>query len=313
MIWCSLVPLHDSVFEPFLATTPKPSILETMDVLEQSALANLTAELTTTIDRTIAQSDALTAKGDIQTILTLNQGLGVALQRPILQLWEQGWLTGSEHGITEMQSAVPNQLKPETFNLGTDIKRAIAHLFQLVPVTFRNLGAERAIQKRVLKLAGNFAKDTLDTVKADLLASVLPQKDTGNPISRPELLERLQGTLKVSVVRAQMIARTETSTSYAQGRLSSFEQSDLVTHLLFMAIGDHRTTKICKSRSGMVVPKGDRVAVRAHTPSLHVNCRSTWSNLMPAINPRHRKIVEDASRLYSNRQLAPLPKGWRTN
>jgi SPP1 gp7 family putative phage head morphogenesis protein len=307
-----LLSTRDSVFAPFLATAPASIILETMEALEQSALVNLTAELTATIDRAVVQSEAITAKGDIQAILTLNQGLGVALQRPIIQLWEQGWLTGSEHGITEMQAAVPAQLKPDIFDLGSDIKKAIAHLFQLVPVTFRNLGAERAIQKRVLKLAGNFAKDTLDAVKADLLASVLPQKDTGNPISRPELLERLQGTLNVSRVRAQIIARTETTAAYNQGRLGSYRQSDLVTHILFMAISDDRTTAICRSRNGMIIPIGDTRAIAVNTPPCHIQCRSVLSPLL-SVSPRAKRITQEEGRLYSDRDLESLPRGWRTN
>jgi SPP1 gp7 family putative phage head morphogenesis protein len=318
----------DSVFAPsdkrgedsplFRARTtpnaPIPAhILPTLEHLETQATSTLNTDLENVFGRIVQQSDSLVSRKDIKSILELNQGLGVALQRPILALWEQGWLSGSEHAIAEMQNAVPQGMRSqaEQFDLGTDIKRAIRGLFQLTARTFRNLGAERAVQKRALKLAGNFSKDILDGVKADLLAAIMPQPDTGTPISREDLLKRLQGRLGVSKVRAGMIARTETTNAYNQGRLSSYRDSTLVTHLLFLSIHDHRTTDICQSRANMILPVEDKRAIALNTPPLHVQCRSVVSPLL-SVNPRHQTWIEDESRLYFNRKLVPLPKGWRT-
>jgi SPP1 gp7 family putative phage head morphogenesis protein len=310
--------MPDSVFAPFLAAQDAsipPHILPTLEHLETQAIAQLNPNLQAFFDRIILQSDTIVTRKDLKSVLELNQGLGVALQRPILALWESGWLSGSEHAIAEMQDAVPQGMRSqaEQFDLGSDVKRAIRSLFQLTARTFRNLGAERAVQKRALKLAGNFSKDILDGVKADLLAAIMPQPDTGNPISREDLLKRLQGRLGVSKVRAQIIARTETCASYSQGRLATFSESKLVTHLIFYSIGDHRRTDICLSRSGMIIPVGDSQAIAHNLPPCHYSCRSTIGNLMPEINSAHRKIVEDSSRDYRKRSLVPLPKGWRTS
>jgi SPP1 gp7 family putative phage head morphogenesis protein len=291
-----------------------PHILPTLDRLEAQATQSIGAELDGTIRRILQQSDRLITRQDIKGILDLNQGLGIALQRPIVQLWEFGWLQGSEHAILEMQDAIPASAKRqvESYNLTDEIARLVRELLQFTPQTFRNLPAERSIRSRVLKLAGSFAKDTLDRVKADLLSAIQPQPDTGNPISRDTLLKRLEGTLNVSRARADTIARTETCASYAQGRLATFEQSKLVTHLIFYAIDDGRTTLICQSRAGMILPMGDKKAIAQNLPPCHYRCRSTISSLLPDLVPSHRKIVEDKSRLYSNKKLVPLLKGWKT-
>lgn len=303
------------------ALTP-PHILPTLERLESRASSTLTAELDGTIRRIIQQSDRLLAQKDIKGILDLNQGLNIALQRPIINLWEQGWLSGSEHAIAQMQAAIPEELKREAepfgfaqgkqFALTDTAKRLIRELLQFTPETFRNLSAERSIRNRVLKLAGVFAQDTLDVVKAHLLSAIAPQPETGQPISREQLLERLQKTINVSRVRADIIARTETTNAYNQGRLNTYDDSALCTHLLFMGIFDPRTTDICQSRNGMWILKSDRAAVKANTPSLHFRCRSVLSPLLPSLSPPHRKIVEDASRDYRRRKLVPLAKGWRT-
>ncbi|HEY9825109.1 MAG TPA: minor capsid protein [Stenomitos sp.] len=292
---------------------PPEEILLALDHLEAVALNAIASELQATFSKLIDQSEQLTKRGDIKGILELNQGLAVSLQRPIIDLWERGWSLGSTHAITDMQTAVPEalRLQSEGFDIGDDIKRAIANLFRLTTKTFRNVGAERAVQRRVLKLAGSFAKDTLDRAKADLLASIQPRQDTGAPISRQELLARLQSGLNVSKVRARAIARTETSTSYNRGRLSSYKDSKLVTHVQFMAIDDHRTSDICQSRAGMIIPIEDADAIAANTPALHVNCRSVLSPLM-SVAPNYKRLTGDESRLYKNRKLVPLPKGWRT-
>lgn len=285
------------------------------DSADEAAARAIAAEVEVVISRIIQQSESLVRRQDIEGILGLNQGLGLALQRPILRAWDNGWILGAGHGITEMQRSVPARLRPTTvsqFALPDDILNAIAALFQFTPETFRNVGAERAVQGRALKLAGNFAKDILDGLKADLLASVMPQPATGNPIGRPELLNRIQRRLGVSVVRAKMIARTETTNAYTEGRLNSFQSSPLVSHLLFASIKDDRRTDICESRHGIVIPVSEKAAIAANTPSLHVSCRSTWSNLMPLVNASHRAMVEDPARLWSNRALVPLPKGWKT-
>lgn len=293
---------------------PTPAhILPTLEHLETRAASTLTAELDGTLRRILQQSDRLITRKDIKGILDLNQGLGIALQRPILNLWEQGWLSGSEHAIAEMQAAIPASAKrqAESFKLADDVARLIRELLQFTPSTFRNLPSERSIQNRALRLAGVFAKDTLDRVKADLLAAIQPQPETGEPISRDDLLKRLQGTINVSRARADNISRTESTTSYNQGRLSTYDDSALCTHLLFLGIFDLRQTDICRSRNGMWVLKSDRAAVKANTPSLHFRCRSVISPLLGAINPSHQKIIEDASRDYRRRSLVPLLKGWR--
>lgn len=295
----------------FTAVLPA-HIQPTLDDLESAAFAALSQELERILKALIQESELHVNRQDVKAIADLNHGLALALQRPILTIWEEGWKAGSAHAIQEMQAAVPDRLKAqsEQFNLGDDIRGAIAALFRFTAKTFRNAPAERAVQQRVLKLAGSFSKDTLDGVKADLLAAVTPQKDTGNPISRDELGKRLQGRLGVSSVRAKIISRTEVTNAYNQGRLNSYADSPLVEYLRFLAIHDHRVTEICASRDGMLIPMAEGRAIAANTPPLHYQCRSILSPVMPRVQPAHQKMVQDPTRLYSNRNLAPLMKGW---
>lgn len=294
---------------------PNPTQLAELDNLEAIASTAISATMVSTIERLVLQAQLLAAKNDIDGILDLSQGLNVALQRPIMAAWEQGWTAGSAHAIFDMQRSVPKRLRPqpvEHFDLAVDLKALVAALFEFTPQTFRNLAAERAVRSRVLRLAGSFATDILNAVKGDLLAAVTPQPDTGNPISRPELQARLQKRLNVGKVRSAAIARTETTNAYNQGRISTYQSSPLVTYMIFYSIHDHRRSDICTSRDGMVIPVEEKGAIAANSPSLHINCRSVLGALMPRVNPQHKKMVEDASRLYSNRTLVPLPKGWNS-
>lgn len=270
--------------------------------IEEAALQDMAGILDRAIAQISTQAIFLVRKGDINALLKLHAGLGVALQRPLMALWRAGWYAGERDGLEDVRAQIPPSMAQ--FAIADDIAIKIAEVFRAIPGVFRNLQAERAVQRRVLRLAGQFAQDVLDGVKADILASI---KAT---IDRPELLRKLQARLKVGKARAQAIARTETTAAYNKGRLSSYKESKLVTHVVFMAIRDERTTLICRSRDGMVIPVGDRDAIALNTPPCHVQCRSVLSPLL-SVTARGKRLIGDESRLYSNRVLDPLPKGWR--
>lgn len=77
--------------------------------------------------------------------------------------------------------------------------------------------------------------------------------------------------------RLEIIARTNSTTAFNQGRLETFRQAgDFVEHVQFLAILDSRTTDICESRNGKIF-RLDDPALAANTPPLHYNCRSILS------------------------------------
>lgn len=128
--------------------------------------------------------------------------------------------------------------------------------------------------------------------------------------TKETLTERIQKASKASYSRAKMIVETETTRYYNAARKSVYDTSNDVTHYLFIAIRDARTTKWCKTRDGLVYEKGSDY-LRKETPPIHWNCRSEIVPLS-IMNPSHAKLIRDKSLQRGNRKVAPLPKGWVT-
>ena len=205
--------------------------------------------------------------------------------------------------------------EPDLLQLSQAIAALIRRLFNGVPQAFgfRNTPAAQSVAQRVLHLSGNFSSSQLQQLRDDLKAAILPQPGTGVPIGRPELLNRIQSNLNVGRARSVNIARTETTASYNRGRLQSYRRSQLVTHVRFFAIDDTRTTDICRTRNGMVIPIEDVEIIRVNTPPLHFQCRSVLSPTMVVVNEEHAKAAADPKNNPENRDLAPLLDGWLTS
>lgn len=88
---------------------------------------------------------------------------------------------------------------------------------------------------------------------------------TGDVATQEEAVEAIRRDAAVVFSRAKMIVETETTKHFNQARRDVYDQSPDVTHYLFMAIRDHRTTKWCKTRHGLVYEKGDPL-LDAETP-----------------------------------------------
>ena len=112
----------------------------------------------------------------------------------------------------------------------------------------------------------------------------------------------------VAYSRAKMIVETETTYYYNKTRMAVFDQSDDVTHYMFLAIRDHRTTEWCRSRHGLVYAKTDPL-LQKERPPCHWNCRSEVVPLTKQ-NPRHLALIENSSRARRNNSPAPLPPEW---
>ena len=118
---------------------------------------------------------------------------------------------------------------------------------------------------------------------------------------------------KITTSRADMIVNTETTRYFNDSIVKIYDQADGVTHYLFVAIRDRRTTKWCTGynkggRDGLVYVKGDEVTRREQCPC-HWNCRSQFLPLSPS-NPIHLKLIQSAPRQRANNSPFPLPRGW---
>ncbi|MEO0538777.1 MAG: minor capsid protein [Cyanobacteria bacterium P01_A01_bin.123] len=305
----------DSVFDAVLFNeTPFPNdvpliplenIQSGLDRVEDQAIAGQMAEIEREGDRVLFQGLRAVDRGDIQAINELDWGLSGALQRPIYQLWESGYQLGGIDMLAEMRSVVPQNFARF---ISAEVAAALQQMLQLQPAILFNTAAQTAVLNRVIAIAGNFSRDLLNQLKLDLVSAIVPQPTTGLPISRRQLLDRIQRTLTVSRSRASNISRTETGFAYNTGRIATAQQSELVEAFRFLSIDDSRTTDICRSRNGLIL-KGDQI--QANRPPLHFSCRSVLSPVMPRISKRHKAWTEDPLRNPSQRVLAPLSKGWQ--
>lgn len=138
----------------------------------------------------------------------------------------------------------------------------------------------------------------------------------GSVATQENVLRKVKSAAGTANSRAKTIVRTETTNYYNDTRREIYDQSGAVTHYLFLAIRDQRTTKWCsdkvvdgkRGRHGLVYAKDDPITAK-ETPACHWNCRSEMVPLSP-FNPRHLRLIEDLSKHRRNNVCHPLPKGW---
>lgn len=160
---------------------------------------------------------------------------------------------------------------------------------------------------RVKSLANRVKKAYLDKCQS-VWETHTKDFRSGQSFNMHEAVKVIEKASDGSFARAKTIVTTETTNYYNQTRRKIYDQSDDVTHYLFLAIRDRRTTKWCKDRNGVVYKKGDQVT-DDETPAIHWNCRSEMVPLSK-YNPRHEKLIKDPSLQRSNRHPTALPTGW---
>lgn len=131
---------------------------------------------------------------------------------------------------------------------------------------------------------------------------------SGDVATQEIAINYIQQEAQVVYSRAKMIVETETTRYYNQARREVYDQSPDVTHYLFMAIRDHRTTEWCKDRHGLVYMKGDPL-LDEETPPIHWYCRSEMLPLTMQ-NANHKAIILDLNRARRLHVCKPLPPGW---
>lgn len=140
----------------------------------------------------------------------------------------------------------------------------------------------------------------------------------GNTYDQEEVVRQIKKEADTTTKRAQGIVRTETTNYYNQSRMNYYDESQDVTHYLFMAIRDNATSPWCspktvdgkRGRHGLVYKKGDPLLVRER-PACHPWCRSELLPLTPE-NATHAKLINDKSIQRRNVQCYPLLRSWGT-
>lgn len=131
---------------------------------------------------------------------------------------------------------------------------------------------------------------------------------SGDTARNTEAVEAIMKAAAVPAARAKMTVETETTYYFNHARREVYDESPDVSHYLFMAVRDHRTTKWCKTRHGLVYAKGDPLLDK-ETPPCHWFCRSELLPLTPH-NANHLALIQDRGRSRRHNSPEPLPKGW---
>jgi SPP1 gp7 family putative phage head morphogenesis protein len=159
----------------------------------------------------------------------------------------------------------------------------------------------KAIKKQaesILKEYLSAAKRWYDKASEPIRRGEVPKKSMAKELAKQ---------IRAPLARTKTIVNTETTRYWNEVRRDFYNGEPQVTHYLFMSIRDHRTTKWCRTRHGLVYEKDDPEL----PPPIHWNCRSEILPLTP-FSPNHQKLIQDKSKTRRNNKPEPLPKGWLT-
>jgi SPP1 gp7 family putative phage head morphogenesis protein len=141
---------------------------------------------------------------------------------------------------------------------------------------------------------------------------------SGNAFTQEVVVQKIKDEAATVTSRAKTIVRTETTNFYNAARKEFYDQSEDITHYLFIAIRDAATSPWCtpntingyRGRSGLVYCKTDPLCAK-ECPACHYGCRSEYLPLN-RLNPAHLRFIQDEKIQRRNHVCFPLLKGWRS-
>ncbi|NCU32299.1 MAG: hypothetical protein EOM23_05065, partial [Candidatus Moranbacteria bacterium] len=116
---------------------------------------------------------------------------------------------------------------------------------------------------------------TFDHFK-QILAKNLEEGEEVNDFVERIGKDNLTSTLGINKTNkwyADVVYRTSSASAYSAGKLDARKENKAIMMLEYLAVGDERTTDICDSRNGTVLPK-ENAFWRDNTPPMHYQCRS---------------------------------------
>lgn len=140
---------------------------------------------------------------------------------------------------------------------------------------------------------------------------------SGEVASQEYVVKQIQEEADTTASRAKTIVRTETTSYYNKARKSFYDESEDITHYLFIAIRDAGTSPWCtpmtingkRGRSGLVYAKSDPLCSK-ECPACHPGCRSEMLPLHN-LNPAHLRFIQDFKIQRRNVICFPLLRGWK--
>lgn len=118
---------------------------------------------------------------------------------------------------------------------------------------------------RVRKLARDLKARYLEALRKTWEKASVSFRD-GEEFDQQQAIAAVTKAADVGASRGRMIVATETTRYYNTVRREAYDKVDGVTHYLFISVRDHRTTKWCKCRSGLVYAKDSEVFKRETPP-----------------------------------------------
>lgn len=141
----------------------------------------------------------------------------------------------------------------------------------------------------------------------------------GDVATQDLVVQQIKEAASTTTSRAKNIVRTETTNYYNESRKNFYDESQDITHYLFIAIRDATTSPWCtpltlkgkRGRSGLVYEKNDPLCEKER-PACHPGCRSEYLPLNK-LNPAHVKFIYDRSIQRRAHECFPLLHGWRSS
>lgn len=161
-----------------------------------------------------------------------------------------------------------------------DFTRALQWHRARVPMNTASRGAlDATARERAFTIAGVTELDAVADVWRGLdraIADGQSLEEFKRDVA-PRLLESWQGTVTNPSARVELIFRNATQRAYNAGRVAELKEpaiAKVFTHWKFDAVGDARTSSICRALDGTLRPASDPWW-ETHTPPCHHACRST--------------------------------------
>ena len=274
--------------------TPVGQIKKDLDKTESIAISAFNKTFDRAVSKAVDFLSNTIALGKEKEIKQYKWGLHIGLSNDLYGEWLLGWQSGKKTGDREADALRHREIN-KTINFAQPEPES---------AILRNRAAEQAIKNRVNTLARDVSDSEWEAIKGDILDAIKPPSADRPPISRKELLKRIDEKLgdrkNKFKGRAETIARTELTFAYNAGRLDSYVRSPLVEGVRFSTIFDERRCAICASRQGIIVSLEDIEGLAQLAIPVHPRCRCVWS---PVLKTEFKGAIATPGRKIKDRKL----------
>lgn len=283
------------------------NILAFLDQADRSRLSKGANEVNNLEHKWVGKVAKYIAEIETWVINSLgDHGFEIPDQFTIADLLTEHYFDSLAIGFREAEAHSPKSIKVK---LAGDAPRAkMPRSLKELMVLWDEYRRRPKAPRREQVLAERVKRAYLEKLKK-IYATYSEEFRAGKTFDQDEVKRKIRRASIATQSRAKTIVETETTSFYNRSRREVYDKSDDVTHYLFLALRDMRTTKWCKTRHGLVYKKGDPL-LDLESPACHWNCRSELLPLTP-LNPKHLALINNESIQRRNNSPEPLPPNWR--